>query len=147
MPMAGVSCFGRKRRHRRGGVAFRLHGPFAFSRGLALAFRLALRCSFLVRFAFAFGLALVSDFAFAFAFAFRLILRRRYQTCRRFLQVRPLTLIRFLNLCALGFTLPSFCSRVGKVGQYDLSLGTLLHNPGVFMRCVSFCETSNILGQ
>ena len=124
MPMAGFSGFSRKQRHHRGGVAFRLHGPFAFSGDLALAFRLTLRCSFRVRlaFAFAFGLALVPDFAFAFAF--RLILRRRYQSCRWFLQVRPLTLIKFLNLCALGFTLPSFCSGAGKVGQYDLSLGT-----------------------
>ena len=112
--MVGFSCFSLKRRHRRSGVAFRLHGPFAFSEGLAFAFRLTLRFSFRVRFAFAFGLALVS--VFAFAFAFRLILRRRYQTRRRFLHVRPLPLIGFLNLCAFGFTLPSFCRRVGKVG-------------------------------
>ena len=93
--MVGFSCLRLKRRHSWSGVAFRLHGPFAFYEGLAFAFRLTLRFSFCVRFAFAFGLALVAVFAFRLigSFAFRLILRRRYQSRRRFLQVRPLTLI------------------------------------------------------
>ncbi len=72
-----------RRRRSWSGVAFRLHGPFAFSEGLAFAFRLTLRFSFRVRFAFAFRLALVP--VLAFDFAFRLIVRRRYQTRRRFL--------------------------------------------------------------